>query len=91
MAEKKATKKKKKAPRKGMGVYDIKQATTIQGKPDKRMSRMVREGHLITNAYADEINAGYKVTGKYAEFDEDATAEYEKAAKGKATKDDKKS
>ena len=90
MAKKKATKKKApKKIRKGMGVYTVKQATSIQGKLDKRITRVVRERQVMTNAYADEMNDNYDTTGKFAELDEKATAEYEKAAIKKGPKETK--
>jgi len=81
MAKKKEEDAKKKEPRKGMGVYTLKQSQSVKGAFQKNGSIVTREKACITHAHADEINSQTERNGKFAELNKDADKKYQESMK----------
>jgi hypothetical protein len=60
-------------------IYVKKQAGLVNGKFDKKTSKVLRSKMTMTKEYAKAFNQGYKNSGVYVELDSKATAKFEEA------------
>lgn len=68
----------KKAEKSSVSVYTKKQAEKIQGKFDKKLSKVLRDTVAIADSFAKKHNEDFELTGSYYVLNEKKTEEYKK-------------
>lgn len=76
--------KKDKAPRKGHGVYDVKQAEKLGGEWNKDVAH-IEDTKKFPHAYADSVNSNFDTTGKFLEINEKLNDQYLKDVEKKTS------
>jgi len=68
--------------KKGMGVYDVRQAEKWEGKFKKDLSVLV-DTRKFPHSYAETVNDNFNNTGKYLALNESIDAEYQEAVEAR--------
>jgi len=68
-----------KAEKERLSVYSVHQAEKVNGKFQKKFSKVVREEVKVVPSYAETCNENYKNSGKYYELNEDLTKDLHEA------------
>lgn len=64
-----------------INVYKEYQLAQFNGVFDTNLKKVIRDRAVVTDAYANEINANYKDNGRFFELDKEASEKYHEESK----------